>query len=283
MPNRQRPNLQIVPLTPVLGAEVFGVDLSGGIDAETFGTIHQALLEHLVLVFKDQQMTPQAQVEFTRRFGPVEPHPLKARAGHPEIPELLVLENQSGKRGARNDFWHSDISCAERPPAISFLHAKIIPEGRGDTMFCNMSAAWEGLSDGMRRMLDGMTAAHSGAAILARNLAADTDGNIDMDVPPPNTHPVVRRHPETGRPALFVNNFFTTNFTGMTAAESRPLLDLIEHRATAPENVYRHRWQAGDAVMWDNRCTMHYAVYDYDESTPRRMHRTTVAGDRPAA
>ena len=270
-----------MPLTPALGAEVHGVDLAGEIDAQTFETIRQALLDHLVLVFKGQDMTQQRQVDFTKNFGAVEPHPLNPRACTSDLPELLVLENQPGQRGARNDFWHSDISCADKPPAISFLHAKIVPEGRGDTMFCNMNAAWEGLSDGMKQMLDEMTAEHSGGAILARNQAADTDGNTDMVVPPPSSHPVVRRHPESGRRALFVNNFFTTNFTGMTAEESRPLLALIEQRATAPENVYRHRWQVGDAVMWDNRCTMHYAVYDYDEAAPRRMHRTTVAGDRP--
>ncbi|MGI9386999.1 MAG: TauD/TfdA dioxygenase family protein, partial [Methyloligellaceae bacterium] len=176
-----------------------------------------------------------------------------------------------------------DISCAPTPPALTVLHAITVPEGKGDTLFCNMYRAWEGLPEDVRIRLDGLTAEHSGDAIRQRNRAADTDGSKDIEVPNPETHPVVRRHPETGGRALYTNRFFTTNFTGMTAEESAPLLELIEAHATVPENIYRHRWQPGDTLIWDNRCTMHFAVYDYDPSEPRRMHRTTAAGDRPAA
>ncbi len=275
--------ITVTPLTDAIGAEVSGVDLAGEIDADTFALIHQACLDHLVLVFHGQDIPPAAQVAFTERFGAVEPHPLKSRAGHPDYDGLLVLENAPERRGARNDFWHSDITCADRPPSLSVLHALTVPEGKGDTMFCNMYRAWDGLPDDLKTRLDGQTAEHSGEAIRSRNNADATDGNQDIDVPPPEVHPVARRHPETGRRALFTNRFFTTKFTGLTEEESATLLEDLEKRATVPDNVYRHRWQAGDVLIWDNRCTMPYAVYDYGETEPRRLHRTTAAGDRPVA
>ncbi len=275
--------IQIEALTPSIGARVTGVDLAETLDENTFGVLHRALLDHLVLHFPDQNIPPAAHIAFTERFGAVEPHPLGSRKGHPEFENLLVLENNPERRGARNDFWHSDISCAPTPPALTVLHALTVPEGKGDTMFCNMYRAFDGLPDDIKKQLDGLTAEHSGEAIRRRNQAADTDGSKDIDVPKAEVHPVVRRHPESGRRALYTNRFFTTNFSGMTEEESAPLLELIEAQATVPENVYRHRWQPGDALVWDNRCTMHYAVYDYDPSETRRMHRTTSAGDRPAA
>lgn len=278
--------MQLRPLTGALGAEITGVNLAGEFDNATFSAIHDAFLDHHVLVFPDQSLTPERQIAFMRRFGAVEAHPMASRPGHEEFPELLVLENRPGHPGASNDFWHSDISCAEVPPMSSLLHALTIPEGgRGDTMFCNMVRAYETLSDGMRAMLDDMTAEHTGDAIRRRNAKqAGTDARqiTEADVPV-STHPVVRRHLDSGKKALYVNEFFTSRFSGMTEDESRPLLDFLVDWATRPENVYRHRWRVGDAVMWDNRATMHYAVKDYDESMLRKMHRTTAAGDRPAA
>ena len=276
-------SIQITPLTPHIGARVTGVNLADEIDAGTFGIIHKALLDHLVLTFPEQDLPPAQHIAFTERFGAVEPHPLGARKGHPEFENLLVLENNPNKRGARNDFWHSDISCAPPPPALTMLHALAVPEGKGDTLICNMYRAWENLPADIKAKLDGLTAAHSGEAIRRRNEAANTDGSKNIHVPDAELHPVVRRHPETGRRALFTNRFFTTNFTGMSMEESEPLLELIEEYATAPDNIYRHRWRTGDVLVWDNRCTMHFAVYDYDPAETRRMHRTTAAGDRPAA
>jgi taurine dioxygenase len=269
------------PLTGALGAEVKGVDLSAPLDEAAFAAVRKAFLDHIVLLFRDQSITPAQQIAFTARFGPVEGHPLASRRGIDGHPEILVLENQPGRPGARNDFWHSDISFAERPPLGSVLYGITIPEGRGDTMFCNMTAAYDNLSDGMRRMLDGLHALHNGAGLAARNNAGDNDGLPITNVPPPVAHPVVRTHPDTGRKALYINPYFTTRFADMTAEESRPLIDMLTAHATRPENVYRHRWQAGDVLMWDNRAAMHYAVRDYDESMPRLMHRATAAGDRP--
>ena len=279
--------ITIEPLTPAIGAMLTGVDLAseidGGLDDGAFARIREAALNHLVLYFPAQDMPPAAQVAFTERFGAVEPHPLKAREGHPEYAGLLILENSPERRGARNDFWHSDISCAPTPPSFSVLHALTVPEGKGDTLFCNMYRAWEALPSDLRMRLDGMSAEHSGEAIRQRNNAVDTDGNKDIGVPAPEVHPVARRHPETGRRALYTNCFFTTRLGDMTARESAPLLADLEKRATTPDNVYRHRWRPGDVLIWDNRCTMHFSDYDYDENEPRRMHRTTAAGERPKA
>ena len=271
----------VTPLTPRIGARVDGVDLSEPPNAETAQTIRAALFDHIVLVVPGQDLSGSEQVAFTACFGPPMPHPLAARPGVDPDGLCIVFENRPGLRGARNDFWHSDISCAPEPPSVSILHAVAVPDGRGDTLFCNMYEAWDRLSSGLQALLAPLTAVHDGEALRDRNRQADTDSPADLDVPPPAAHPVVRRHPETGRPALYTNTFFTSHFTGMNVRESRPLLELIEQVAVEPDNVYRHRWQTGDVVMWDNRCAMHYAAYDYDPDEPRRMHRTTAGGERP--
>jgi taurine dioxygenase len=268
-------------LGATLAAEIIGVDLSKPMSAPLVGALRRAFHQNMILLFRDQTLSPADQVEFTARFGPVEAHPLGSRRGLEEHPEILVLENRPGQPGARNDFWHSDISFAERPPMGSVLHAIETPAPHGDTMFCNMYAAYEELSSGLRRMLDPMTALHSAAPLAERNNQAASDALPINDIPDPMEHPVVRTHPETGRKAIFVNEYFTERFTGMTVEESRPLIAYLCARATRPENVYRHRWRNGDVLMWDNRCAMHYAVRDYDETMPRLMHRTTAAGDRP--
>ena len=279
---RNESAITVTSLCPALGAEVLGVDLSQPLGDDQFAAIHQAFLDHQVLLFRGQDLEPAAQIAFTRRFGRVDPHPLNTRKGLTEFPELLVLENRSGIRSARNNFWHSDISFAEAPPLGSVLHAREIPgDGKGDTLFCNMYRAYEELSPGMRRMIDGLTAIHDAEEIRQRNNTEDNDGNPIPAIPAPVEHPVARTHPETGRKALYINRYFTRRFTDMTEEESRPLMDLLIDRAIRQENLYRHRWQAGDVLMWDNRCTMHYAIYDYGPDDIRHMHRTTAAGDRP--
>jgi len=273
--------LEVRRLGAALGAEIRGVDLSLPLDPASVVFVRNAFLEHIVLVIRDQSLPPPAQVAFTEHFGAVEPHPLNSRPGLPGLPQLMMLENRPGKPGARNDFWHSDISHAERPPAVSLLHAIEVPEGRGDTMFCNMYAAYEQLSTGMKDLLEKLQALHSGEATARRNREADTDAQLITEVPPPVSHPVVRTHPESSRKALYVNPFFTLRFTEMNESESEPILKYLYELATRAENIYRHRWVKGDVLMWDNRCAMHYAIKDYDENLPRYMHRTTAAGDRP--
>ena len=273
----------VTPLTEAVGARIDSVDLSRPLAPDAVEAIRAALFEYVALVIRGQDLSVAQQLALTEHFGTAVPHPLSARPGLDPDGLCIVFENRPGLRGARNDFWHSDISCAPRPPAVSILHAVTVPAGRGDTMFCNMYSAWERLSPGLQAMLAPLTAVHDGEAIRSRNRQADTDSPPELHMPPPSTHPVVRRHPETGRAAMYTNTFFTSNFTGMTERESRPLLELIEQIATEPDNVYRHRWQPGDVVMWDNRCAMHYAHYDYGCDEPRRMHRTTVGGERPVA
>ena len=261
-----------------LGAEISGVDLSQPLDAETFDEIRQAFLEHLVIFFRGQsEMGPAEHLAFTRRFGPVEPHPLGSRHGLDTHPEVMVLENRPGKPGPPNDFWHSDISFAERPPALSMLHAIEVPDGPADTMFCNMYMAYEDLSDGLRAVLDGQYAIHD-----AYHLVNERPCRVPPQAVPPGVrHPMVRTHPESGRRALFVNPYFTSHIDGMKRDESRAILDYLYTRATRHENIYRHKWRPGDVLLWDNRCAMHYAVRDYDENLVRYLHRTTAAGDRP--
>ncbi len=273
--------MKISELSGALGAEVKGVDLAR-LDDAACRALREAFNEHLVLVFPDQNLPAGAQVKFTELFGPVEPHPLRTRQTVDGFPAVLILENRRGQPGARNDYWHSDISHAERPPAASVLHALQVPDGRGDTMFCNMYRAYEALSEGLREVLRGLHALHSGMATYARSLDQNDARTIDpAEVKPPRAHPVVCTHPLTGRPALFVNPHFTVQFEDMTEDESRPLLDTLYKSATRPENVYRHRWRVGDVVMWDNRCTMHYAIMDYTEDMPRFLHRTPAGGEVP--
>lgn len=273
--------LQITALNGAMAAEIHDVDLSRPLAGDVSSAVKQAFDEHLVLLFRGQDLDAAAHVAFTEQFGKVEPHPLRTRRTVEGYPGVLILENQPDKPGARNDYWHSDISHAERPPLGSVLHAKVVPQGKGDTMFCNMYRAWDDLSDGMRRMLDGMRAWHSAAATQKRNNLETNDGNEIIEVPQPRLQPVARTHPDTGRKALFINPHFTTHFEDMSEAESKPLLDFLTAQATRSENVYRHAWSPGDVLMWDNRATMHYAVRDYMPQDMRLMRRTTAAGEVP--
>ena len=273
--------IEIRRLNGALGAEVRGADLSRPLPAGDLAAVHEAFLEHQVLAFRDQHLDPVTHVAFTETFGPVEPHPLAARRAVEGHPGVLLLENRPGLRGARNDFWHSDISHAERPPMATCLHALEVPEGLGDTVFCNAYAVYESLSRGLRASLDGLEAWHSGEATARRNRFEASDGREIPAVPPPVAHPVVRTHPQTGRRALYVNPFFTTGLVGMSAPESAAILEPLYRMLDRPEFHYRHRWRRGDVLLWDNRCALHYAVRDYGPDDVRLMQRTTAAGDRP--
>lgn len=244
-------------LTGSVGAEIQGVDLND-LDRQGFEQIKAALLEHGVLIFRDQSLTPESHKAFGLRFGPLHTHPAaQGVEGHPEI---LLLRN-FGKERTITEVWHSDVTCEKRPPSVSILCARTLPEYGGDTMWANQYLAYDRLSPGLRRMLDGMQAVHGGFSLEA-------------------THPVVRTHPESGRRALFVNAGFTRHFEGMTVDESRPLLKLLVEHATTPDLCYRHQWRPGDVAVWDNRGVMHFAVHDYG-TQERVMHRVTVQGDEP--
>lgn len=275
-------HMGVVPVGATLGARVDGVDLSAELDEETFAVIRAAFLDHQVLVFPNQSLTPERQIRFTSRFGAVEPHPLRTRRTPEGFPQVMILENQPGVPGARNDVWHLDVTCTEKPPALGVLHALTIPgSGKGDTQFCNLYAAFEQLSPGLQQFLQALGGLHSAEGLARRFNSAQSDALPITNVPAPICHPIVRTHPDTGRRTLFISVLEVISFEGMTAEESAPILGYLYQIATRPENIYRHRWSVGDVVMWDNRCVMHYGVHDYDDSAPRVMHRTTAAGDRP--
>lgn len=264
-------------LSGALGVEIRGVDLSLPMVDGRFAEIRNLFNENVVILFRDQRLEPGDMVRFIEGFGAAEPHPLGSRRGLDGYPQVMILENAKGKLGPRNDIWHSDISYGEVPPLGSALYALVVTDGRADTMFTNMYAAYEDLSPGLRKTLDGLRAVHT-----AEPLVREVPSRLSVKVAPPGVeHPVVRTHPETGRKALYVNPWYTTHFVGWTAEESRPLLEYLAAIATRHENIYRHHWRVGDFLMWDNRAAMHYGVRDYDDTMPRFMWRVTAAGDRP--
>jgi len=262
--------LEITRLTASLGAEVQGVD-ANDLDDAAVAALHAAFLEHHVLVLRDQKLTPDSLVEFGRRFGPLYVHPIVPHIeGHPEVISITNL----GKKHTITELWHSDVTFAERPPLASMLYALEIPAAGGDTLFANQHLAYERLSDGLKRTLDGMRAIHTGAGLGA------AAGKGDAWRKQWQLHPVVRTHPETGRKALFVNRAFTVAFEDWTPLESARLLGQLIEGATAPDLQCRVSWNAGDLVLWDNRSVMHYAVHDHGDA-PRSLQRITVEGDVP--
>jgi taurine dioxygenase len=277
------------PLSPVLGAEVTGIDLADGVDEASFDRLRRAFEASSVLVIRDQKrLTPTQHIAFSRRFGPLEQHVQKRfhLKGHPEI---LVVSNvfEKGEPIGLVDaghYWHSDLSYMAEPSLGSLLHAQELPEREGDTLFVSMHAAYEALDAATRQRLAGLEAEHS---YLARNqkqvennpYRPPLDAKAASSVPPV-THPVVRVHPATGRPALFVNEGFTTRIIGLPEAESQALLDRLFAHMVDRRFTYRHRWQAHDLVFWDNRATIHLATGCPPELR-RTLYRTTVRGDRP--
>ena len=280
--------LQIQPVDAPLGAEVFGLDLSQPLDDADFARIRQAHLDHHVLVFRDQRITPDQHIAFSRRFGPLQIHVLKQfqLARHEEI---LVVSNiiENGAPiglGDAGHFWHSDLSYKETPSLGSLLHAQELPEEGGDTLFSNMHLLWDTLPAHLRRAVEGRRAEHTYLAKYAElqrrnpwrpNLSAEQIAEVK-----PVIHPVVRVHPETGRRALFVSEHFTTRIVDLPEDESRALLDELFSYVAQPANVYRHQWQPHDLVFWDNRSVQHLAA-GCPDSMRRKLYRTTVEGDAP--
>ncbi|KVO02745.1 taurine dioxygenase [Burkholderia ubonensis] len=271
-----------------LGAEVIGLDLSKPLDAVDFARIHRAHLDHHVLVFRDQRITPEQHIAFSRRFGPLQIHVLHqfGLAGHPEV---LVVSNivENGKPiglGDAGHYWHSDLSYKEKPSLGSLLHAQELPSEGGDTLFANMHLAWDTLPAHLRRAAEGLRAEHTYlpryAELQARNpwrpnLSAEQVAQVK-----PVVHPVVRTHPETGRKALFVSEHFTTRIVGLPEGESRALLDELFAHSVRAEHQYRHVWRDHDLVFWDNRSLMHLAAGTPDHLR-RKLYRTTIEGDAP--
>jgi taurine dioxygenase len=281
--------IDLRPIAPTIAAEVAGIDLAR-LDDRQFAAIRRALLDHLVLVFRDQHLSPEDHLGFARRFGELEPpHPVFAHL--PEHPQVSILENKAGK-GINNDEWHTDVTFRALPAMGSILYARVIPPSGGDTLWASMYAAYEALAGPIKAMIGGLSAVHDvcGGGPFAHSanyreiVLAQPDGRrrlaeIEREFPPVS-HPVVRTHPETGRRALFVNRSFTTKIEGLSKLESSWLLGMLVEQAEQTQFQMRHRWRVNDLVMWDNRCTQHLAISDYAPAH-RLMHRITVLGDRP--
>ena len=271
--------IAIRPLTPTVGAEIEGVDLRRPLSHGEVDAIEEALLAHGVVFFRDQDITPAQQVAFARQMGPVSIPPFAPKYG--TDPELLVLDQVSPK-GEGADEWHSDNTFAAEPPMGSILKAVQLPTYGGDTCFASMYAAYDALSAPMKRMLEGMQAVHDITRPLQKAIdAGHSNANLaEMQRKwPPVTHPVVRTHPITGRPALFVNGNSTARLVGLPPRENELLLRFLIDHVRDPVFQCRFRWDLHSIAFWDNRAVQHYAVPDYAER--RVMHRVTLAGDRP--
>ena len=266
------------PFAPNPGAEITGVDLSQEISEAEFSEIEAAFLAYQVLFFKDQkEIPPQVHIDLGKRFGPLHSHPAApTMAGYPEIFEIHATRHS---KVANGEFWHSDVSCDEEPPLGTMLQIHILPPCGGDTMFSNMYAAYDALSDAMKTFLDGLSATHASEHIY-RGRYADR-GQKDSDIAFPSaSHPVVRTHPQTGRKALFVNRTFTTQINELSEEESSAVLKMLFEHAESIQFQIRFRWSKNDMAFWDNRCCMHRAIWDYWPEE-RKGRRVTIKGDRP--
>jgi taurine dioxygenase len=270
----------VQPIAGALGAEISGVDLARPLTDEAILAVRRAWLDHLVLFFRDQDLSPAQFLEFGRRFGEVIEYPfVKGLPDYPEIIPVLKLEHERVNFGG---VWHSDTAYLDVPPMASMLLAREIPPYGGDTLFANMYQAYETLSDGLKAMLDGLVAINSSAKADASRTREDRmkDSAREVKKDYVAAHPVVRRHPETGRRALYVNVAHTVRFDGMTEEESAPLLAYLFRHQTRPEFTCRFRWRSGSLAFWDNRCAQHNAINDY-AGHRRLLHRITLAGDTP--
>ncbi len=270
--------IRVTPYGPALGGAVRGVDLARGLDRETYAEVRRALLDRQVLFFKEQsEISPETQVAVGRMFGPLHMHPAAPRmSGYPEVFEIHVHRDS---RVANGEFWHSDVSCDEEPPMGTILQLHVLPASGGDTIFVNMYAAYETLPDALKNRLSGLTARHASEHVY-RERYSDRGVDDRGKAYPSADHPVVRTHPETGRKALYVNRTFTTRINGLSASESRALLESLFDHCEEPRFQIRFRWELNDVAFWDNRCTMHHAIWDYWPEE-RKGRRVTIRGDRP--
>jgi taurine dioxygenase len=275
-------SIRVTLLSPALGAQIDGLDLSQELAGATVSRLNELLVEHQVLFFRNQPITPHAQADFAARFGSLHVHPIYPVL--PELAQIMVLDTHP-EFLPDNDNWHTDVTFSQTPPLAGILAAKRIPPSGGDTLWSSSSAAYEALSLPLRTLLAGLTAEHS----VAKSFPADRwqsdpafKERYERAVAkhPPVTHPVVRTHPVSGRKALFVNEGFTTHIKELKSEESKALLAYLYAHASRPEFTVRWRWQKDDIAFWDNRVTQHYAIADYLPER-RTMHRATVNGDRP--
>lgn len=274
-------SLDVRPVSGAIGAEILGLDLAGDLDDATAAAIRQVWLRHLVVFFRDQELSPAQFLALAARFGKPVPYPfLKGIDGFPEVTPVIKLEHETVNFGG---VWHSDTAYLEMPPMGTMLVAREVPPVGGDTLFANQYLAYDTLSEGMRRLLDGLTGVNESAKAAVTRTREDRlkdSGAAGERHDYVGEHPVVRTHPETGRKALYINAGHTTRFAGMTREESAALLDYLFQHQTRPEFCCRFSWRPGSIAFWDNRCAQHNPVNDY-HGHRRIMHRVTLAGDRP--
>ncbi|MGB6534582.1 MAG: TauD/TfdA family dioxygenase [Xanthobacteraceae bacterium] len=270
-------SIRVTPVTPRIGAHVDGIALAKPLTNRQVDELHQALAEHQVLFFRDQPIDVDAHKRFGRYFGELHIHPsIPGPQGHPEI---LPIHTDANSKRINGEYWHSDVSCDEEPPAASVLYLHILPTCGGDTLFASQYAAYEALSPRMKTYLDGLVAVHSGDHVYRPNNAMMGIKETGKAYPQAS-HPVVRTHPVTKRKALYVNSTFTTHIEGLPRDEGRALLDFLCEFSTREEFQVRFRWEPHSIAFWDNRCVQHLAMWDYYPQT-RIGRRVTITGDRP--
>lgn len=272
----------VTPLSGTIGAEIAGVDLAADLSDDQFQMVHQAFLDHHVVVFRGQTLSSEQQMRFGRRFGELDFHPfVEGSAAHPEVLDIVTEPDDRLNFGGG---WHTDVTFLAEPDLGSILYGIEIPTFGGDTLFSSQVAAYDALSDPMKEMLGRLTATHS-AAKQYREGGPSTKSKAmkPTDTDPTEftvSHPVVRTHPETGRKALYVNGGFTTRIDGLTRDESTMLLEFLLGHAVKERFTCRVRWEPGTLIMWDNRCVQHHALHDY-AGQRRHVRRITVKGDQP--
>lgn len=306
MTKSTKQSFSIVPLNDDVGAEIAGIDLSMPLDEATFAGVRDAFFRHSVIVFRDQRITEEQQIAFSRRFGELEIHVLKQFL-HPKHPEILLISNvvEDGRNIGIVDagrYWHTDLAYKPVPSLGSLLHALEVPhddEGRplGDTLFASVAAAYDALPEDLKRRAAGLKALNSLEHTFDRN-RKDTDIRTEQSQPEAErvertrvtaeqkkaaeaVHPVIRTHPVTGRKCLYVNDSTTIKIVDMPQREGEQLLSELRARCIRKDYVYRHNWRVGDLVMWDNCSSQHQAVPNYAPSQRRLMHRTTITGSVP--
>jgi taurine dioxygenase len=275
--------IEVRPISGSIGAEIFNVDVSQELDAATIGDIRRALLEHCVIFFRDQTLDAERHKAFTRRFGQIFVHP--NYRGMQADPEIVMITREPGDKHIVGEDWHADTTMVPEPPMGAILYALDVPPYGGDTLFANQYLAYESLSEGMQRLLSRLKAVHSDRNVAGpqanRNAQRSTKVREDADWRETvSAHPVVVTHPETGRKLLYVNRSYTQGFEGMSAEESRPLLDYLLEHGHRPEFTCRFRWERGSIAFWDNRCCKHLAIHDAGPFR-RVMRRTQIAGAPP--
>ncbi len=274
-------HFEVEHLTPFVGSEISGLDLSKAIAPETLSELRTLWLERKVLFFRDQTLTPDQQVAFTRQFGEVDKYPfLKGIEGNPLVAPVLKLPDETINFGG---IWHSDTTYLETPAGGASLYALELPPLGGDTIFCNMGKAYETLPQGVKDTVDNLQAINTSAkAAVSKTRVNRLADSGDSSAPKEftNVHPVIRTHPESGERTLFVNEAHTVRFEGWTEEDSEPLLHMLYMHARKPEFQCRFRWSPGAVVIWDNRSSHHYPINDYD-GYRRLLHRVSLKGSRP--